>query len=61
MPEVAARGAIPSPGGSPQPELQRLAIALADMQDEGDFALVPVWRPREENILADFLSRVSQL
>lgn len=48
-------------GGSPNPELQRLAIAIADLQDEGDFSLVPVWRPREENVRADFLSRVSQL
>ena len=48
-------------GGSPQPELQRLAISIADMQDEGAFTLVPVWRPREENVRADFLSRVSQL
>ena len=48
-------------GGSPQPELQRLAISIADMQDEGDFALARVWRPREANVRADFLSRVSQL
>jgi hypothetical protein len=50
-----------SSGGSPQPELQRMAIAIADMQEQGDFTLIPVWRPREENVRADFLSRVSQL
>jgi hypothetical protein len=48
-------------GGSPQPELQRLAISIADMQDEHRFSLVPIWRPREENVRADFLSRVSLL
>ena len=48
-------------GGSPNPALQRLALSLHDMQEQGDFTLVPVWRPRTENVRADFLSRVSNL
>jgi hypothetical protein len=48
-------------GGSPQPELQRLAIAIADLQEQEGFSLLPVWRPQEENVRADFLSRVSLL
>ncbi len=38
-----------------------MVIAIADMQEQGGFSLIPVWRPREENVRADFLSRVSQL
>jgi hypothetical protein len=48
-------------GGSPDPELQAYAIALHDLQLEHGFTLVPVWRPRAENVRADFLSRVSLL
>jgi hypothetical protein len=48
-------------GGSPNPRLQRLALAIHDLQEVGGFALVPVWRPRTENVRADFLSRVSTL
>jgi hypothetical protein len=46
-------------GGSPNPQLQRFALAIHDLQEAGDFALVPLWRPRTENVRADFLSRVS--
>jgi len=31
------------------------------MQEQDGFTIVPVWRPREENVRSDFLSRVSQL
>lgn len=48
-------------GGAPKPALQRLALSLHDMQEQGDFSLIPVWRPRDENVRADFLSRVSTL
>ena len=48
-------------GGSPNPELQRLALAVHDMQETGGFTLVPVWRPRAANVRADFLSRVTVL
>ena len=48
-------------GGSPNPDLQRLALHLHDMQLDHGFTLVPVWRPRAENVRADFLSRVSTL
>ena len=47
--------------GSPNPDLQRLALQLHDMQIEHEFALIPVWRPRAENVRSDFLSRVSTL
>ncbi len=48
-------------GGSPNPLLQRFALAIHDLQEAGGFTLVPVWRPRTENVRADFLSRVSTL
>jgi hypothetical protein len=48
-------------GGSPNPGLQRLALQLHDMQLEHRFVLIPVWRPRTENVRADFLSRVATL
>ena len=46
-------------GGSPCPALQRLALQLFDAQLAGSFTLQAVWRPREENVRADFLSRVA--
>ena len=48
-------------GGSPNPQLQRFALDIHDLQEAGDFTLVPLWRPRTENVRADFLSRVSTL
>ena len=46
-------------GGSPDPMLQRLALLILDTQHKHGFTLVPVWRPREENVRADYLSHVS--
>ena len=48
-------------GGSPQPELQRLALQLFEAQLTGGFTLQAVWRPREQNVRADYLSRVTTL
>ena len=48
-------------GGSPNPQLQSYALAVHDLQEQGGFTLVPIWRPRTENVRADFLSRVSTL
>ena len=48
-------------GGSPNPDLQRLALQLFDAQLAGSFFLQAVWRPREENVRADFLSRVAAM
>ena len=48
-------------GGSPDPALQRLALELHDMQLAHGFTIVPVWRPREENVRADYLSHVAEM
>jgi hypothetical protein len=48
-------------GGSPHPELQRLALQLFSAQLEGGFTLQAVWRPRELNVRADYLSRVATM
>ena len=48
-------------GGSRDPTLQRLALLVLDMQHKHGFSLFPVWRPREENVRADYLSRVSEM
>ena len=48
-------------GGSPNPDLQRLAVQLFEAQLAGSFVLQAVWRPREENVRADFLSRVAAM
>ncbi len=48
-------------GGSPNPELQRMALELHDLQETMGFVLIPVWRPRTMNVRADFLSRVTVL
>ena len=48
-------------GGSPNPELQRLALQLFEAQLSGGFVLQAVWRPRELNVRADYLSRVAAM
>ena len=48
-------------GGSPKPALQALARRIFDAQDEHGFVLVPEWRPREQNVRADYLSHVSEM
>lgn len=48
-------------GGSPKPALQALALRIFDAQDEHGFTLVPEWRPREQNVRADYLSHVSAM
>jgi len=48
-------------GGSPNPELQRLALHILDLQVEFDFSLTFVWVPRDFNVRADYLSHVSEM
>ena len=48
-------------GGSPNPDLQQWALAICDAEIQYDFKLVPVWRPREENVQADWLSHTSEM
>ena len=48
-------------GGSPHPELQRLALHLLDLQVEHGFSLTFVWVPRDLNVRADYLSHVSEM
>ena len=48
-------------GGSPDPELQRLALQLFENQLAGGFSLQAVWQPRELNVRADYLSRVAAM
>ena len=48
-------------GGSPNPELQRLALHLLDLQIEHGFTLTFVWVPRDLNVRADYLSHASEL
>jgi hypothetical protein len=48
-------------GGSPDPALQRLAVEIFDAQLRHWFTLQAVWRPRELNVRADYLSRVSAM
>ena len=48
-------------GGSPLPELQRLALHLHDLQIEYGFSLTFVWVPRDLNVRADYLSHVSEM
>jgi hypothetical protein len=48
-------------GGSANPALHKLAIELHDLQLAHGFTLVPVWRPREENVRADYLSHVAEM
>ena len=48
-------------GGSPDPELQRLALEIFAAQLEYGFTLQASWVPRELNVRADYLSRVSTL
>ena len=44
-------------GGSPVPEIQRLALQIFQAQLEHGFQLQAIWQPRELNVRADFLSR----
>ena len=39
-------------GGSPNPSLQALAVALLDAQIDGGFLLTFEWVPREQNVRA---------
>ena len=48
-------------GGSPDPALQRLALELFSAQLEFGFSLQASWVPRDLNVRADYLSRVSTL
>jgi hypothetical protein len=48
-------------GGSPNPDLQSLALRLFQAQLDGDFVLQAVWLPRALNVRADYLSRVSEM
>ena len=44
-------------GGSLNPDLQRLALHLLDLQ----FSLTFVWVPRDLNVRAEYLSHVSEM
>jgi len=48
-------------GGSPDAELQLLALQLFQAQLDGGFELQAVWLPRALNARADYLSRVSEM
>jgi hypothetical protein len=48
-------------GGSPNPDLQRLAVHILDLQIEYQFSLTFVWVPRDLNVRADFMSHVSEM
>ena len=48
-------------GGSPNPDLQRIATKLLDLQVTHEFTLVFVWVPRDQNVRADYLSHVSEM
>lgn len=48
-------------GGSPNQALQALACELFQLQLDGGFELQAVWLPREQNLRADYLSRVSEM
>ena len=48
-------------GGSPNAELQRLAVQLLDLQFARGFSLVFEWVPRDLNVRADFLSHASEM
>lgn len=48
-------------GGSPNPDLQDLALRLFQAQLDGCFELQAVWIPRALNTRADYLSRVSEM
>ena len=43
-------------GGSPNPDLQRLAVFILDLQYTHWFRLTSEWVPRDLNVRADFLS-----
>ena len=47
-------------GGSRVRELQRLAVRILDIQAAHGFSLLFEWRPRELNVLADYLSHMSE-
>ena len=48
-------------GGSPNEELQQLAIHLLVVQIEHGFPLTFEWVPRDRNVRADYLSHVSAM
>ena len=48
-------------GGSPNPDLQRLAVHMLDLQVEYRFSLTFVWVPRDLNVRADYMSHVSEM
>jgi len=64
VPEFAAGGkqwGEFASGGSRDPELQRLATVIFDLQEKYGFRLCVEWRPREENVRADYLAKVSEM
>ena len=48
-------------GGSPNPDLQRWALQICDAEVRHGFKLVVTWRPRAENVRADWLSHTSEM
>jgi len=48
-------------GGSPNPALQRYATSIFDLGIRYGFELMFEWRPREQNVLADYLSHVIEM
>jgi len=48
-------------GGSPNPALQHYATSIFDLGIWYGFELMFEWRPREQNILADYLSHVVEM
>jgi len=48
-------------GGSRDPELHRMATVLFDLQERHKFKLLVEWRPREQNVRADYLSHVAAM
>ena len=48
-------------GGSPNPDLQRWAVQICDAEIRNNFKLVVTWRPRDENVRADWLSHTSEM
>ncbi len=48
-------------GGSPNPDLQRLAVHMIVLQIEHQISFTFVWVPLNLNVRADFLSHVSEM
>jgi hypothetical protein len=52
---------VPGGLGSVDPDLQRLALELHNLQVFHCFAVVQVWRPWDENVRADYLPHVAEM